>query len=290
MYAGPIIDTHFHVFRRDDVPQYVLLSARVVQRDFSLADYRDAMRKARVVAGVVVQAADVGTGMDELAYVARLPADPLVSRYVTYVPLDRPDAEAIIEQVASHRLVAGVRYSQAIDARGRIAHRDGVLRALHALARHGLCYELSIRPWQYAGLLELAAAAPDTTFVLGHLGKPRVAPGEQADWYDGIEKLAAHRNIVCKVSVALEGPDDPPYRASIVRPLVRHVVASFGYERVLFGSNFPVNLISVTCERWLDMLHEFLADASPDDLDKLYRRNALRVYRLPDANPSEARP
>lgn len=290
MYSGSIIDTHFHVFRRADVPQYVLLSARVVQRDFSLDDYRDAMRKACVVAGVVVQAADVGTGMDELAYVERLAADPLVGRYVTYVPLDRPDSEAIIEQVAAHRLVTGVRYSQAVDPHGRISHPEAVLRSLHALARHGLRYELSIRPWQYAGLLELAAAAPDTTFVLGHLGKPRVGAGKQADWYDGIEKLAAHRNIVCKVSVALEGPDDPPYQSSIVRPLVRHVVASFGYERVLFGSNFPVSLISVTCERWLDMLDEFLADASVDDLDKLYRRNALRVYRLSHANPLQSRP
>jgi L-fuconolactonase len=280
MYTGDIVDTHFHVFRRADVPQYVLLSARVVQRDFSLADYRAAMGDARVTAGVLVQAADVGTGMDELAFVERLPPSPLAGRYVSFLPINRDDAVEIVHQLVRHALLAGVRFSQVVDAEGRLFDREASLKTLAALAQHGLVYELSIRPWQYAGGLELARAAPHTTFVLGHLGKPRITPGTQPDWYAGIERFAALPNVVCKISVPLEGPDDPPHDAAILRPLVRHVVEAFGYDRVMFGSNYPVNLISVTCAGWLAMLHAFLPDASPDALDKLYRRNALRVYRV----------
>lgn len=282
MYRGSIVDSHFHVFRRADTPQYVLLTADVVQRDFSLADYRGAMSPANIVGGIVVQVADVGTGMDELAYIERLPRSPLVGRYISYLPINRPDAVDIIEQLAQHPMVAGVRFSQVVDDHGDLYDPSRSAAALHALARHDMVYELSIRPWQYEGVFELARRAPHTTFVLGHLGKPRMMPEAQADWHRGIERFAGLPNICCKVSVALEGPEDPPYDETIVGPLVRHVVEAFGYDRVLFGSNFPVNLISVSCAGWLDMLDSFLDDATADDLDKLYRRNATRIYRLPN--------
>lgn len=281
MYAGPIIDTHFHVFRRADIPQYMILSAAVVQRDFSLVDYRRAMMPANVVGGVVMQAADVGTGMDELAYIERLPRDPLVGRYVSYLPIDRPDAAEIVDQLAEHELIAGVRYSPSQAAGPNDAfNRDNALRTLQAIAKRGMVYELSARPWQFDAVLDLARQAPDTTFVLGHMGKPRLEPRFQADWHAGIERLATLPNMICKMSAPLVGPDDPPYQAETMRPLVRHIVQSFGYDRIMFGSNFPVIFISTTCERWLGMLEAFLAEASADELDKLYRRNAMRTYRL----------
>jgi L-fuconolactonase len=280
VFTGPIVDSHFHVFRRADTPQHVLLSADVVQRDFSLDDYCAAMRPACVVGGIVVQTADLGTGMDELAYIERLPASPLIGRYVSYLPIDRPDACDIVDQLAQHELVAGVRYSQVVDERGAPHDLDRSVRALQALARHGMVYELSVRPWQYEGVVELARRALETRFVIGHLGKPRLTKERQDDWYRGIERLAALPNVYCKISVALEGPRDPPYDPAVIGPLVRHVVETFGFDRLLFGSNFPVNLISVTCQGWLQMLEAFLAHAREADLDKLYRGNAARLYGL----------
>lgn len=283
MYTGPIIDTHFHVFRRADIPQYMILSAAVVQRDFSLTNYREAMAPAHVVRGVIMQAADVGTGMDELAYIERLPKDPLVGRYVSYLPIDRDDAADIVDQLAGHDMVAGVRYSPSQAAElGKEFNRSHALRALAALAKHRMVYELSAYAWQHDSVYELAREAPDTTFVLCHMGKPQLEAASQADWYAGIERLASLPNIVCKISAPLVGPTDPPYRVEIMRPLVQHVAHSFGYDRIVFGSNFPVLLIATTCKMWLEMLDEFLGDASADELDKLYRRNATRVYRLPE--------
>ena len=174
-----------------------------------------------------------------------------------------------------------MRFSQFVDDRGRLLDRAASVRAVRALGRHNMVYEISIRPWQYSGLLELASASPETTYILGHLGKPRITGECQADWYAGIEKLALLSNVKCKISVALETPDDAPYRTEIMKPLVRHVVRAFGYDRILFGSNFPVNFIAVGCTEWLDMLAEILTDASDDQLERLYFRNARQVYRLP---------
>lgn len=281
MYARPMIDAHFHVFQRQDVPQYQLLTAGVVQRDFTLDDYRRAMGPAHLVGGVIMQVADLGVGMDELAFVERLPRDPLVGRYVSYLPIDRADAPEIVDQLAGHPLVAGIRYSHLVDDHGSLRDPEACLGGLRALARRRMVYELSIRPWQYGGLYELASRVPELTIILGHLGKPRITAAQQRDWSDGIARLASLPNVFCKVSVALESPDDPPYDPMVVRPLVRHVVECFGFDRVLFGSNFPVNFISVSCSDWLEMLDVFLSDASPTELACLYSINATRVYDVP---------
>ena len=66
-----------------------------------------------------------------------------------------------------------------------------------------MVYELSARPWQYDEVFELAASAPETTLILGHLGKPRLSPGPQPDWSAGITRLAALPNLLCKLSAPL---------------------------------------------------------------------------------------
>lgn len=281
MYAGPIIDTHFHIFRRADTPQFVLLSARAVQRDFALDDYEAAMHPAKVIGGIALQAADVGVGMDELAFVERAAPHRMLSKYVTFVPINRDDAPDIVAHLAmAHPLVAGIRYTQVVDEYGHVRGRGLALRTLRAMARRRMVFEMSPKPWQFEGMLELAAEVPEATFVLCHLGKPRVMVERQPDWRDGIERCAALPNIVCKVSAPLEGPEDPPYREDVIAPLVQRAVAAFGFDRIMFGSNFPVNFISVTCVEWLDLLERALPGATPDEQDRLYRANALRVYGI----------
>lgn len=280
MYTGDIVDTHFHLFRRTDIPQHGMLASDVVQRDFSLIDYRQAMGAARVIGGIVLQAADVGTGMDELYYIERLPPDRLVSRYVSYLPIDRPDAAEIVDQLARHALVAGVRFSPSQVGDTYVWDSVKALRTLRTLAKHGMVYELSARPWQHDAVFAMAGLARETTFVLGHMGKPRLSPDSQRDWYAGIERLATLPNIICKISVPLDSSGNPPNLPEAMHPLVRHVAETFGYDRIVFGSNFPVNCVLMTCGEWLRMLDESLSDASADEKDKFYRRNAQRVYRL----------
>jgi len=281
MYSEPIVDTHFHTFRRADVQRVGLMSAEVLQRDFTVADYENAWAGANVVGSVAVQVIDDRDGMSELAFVEEVASRTnTLRKYVTFCPVDAPRTPEYIAEIAHHPLVAGLRYNQAFGDKGALLYPDRARNGAKLLAEHKLTYDVCLRPWQYAGFLELAAQTPDTMYVVNHLGKPRLQREPQPDWLEGIRRMAVLPNVVCKVSVAIDTRDDGPYDIEVVRPLVRHVVDNFGYDRVMFGSNYPVSTISVGFGEWLQMLEEILADATTGELERLYQGNARRVYVL----------
>jgi hypothetical protein len=48
--------------------------------------------------------------------------------------------------------------------------------------------------------LELVRRCPEVTFVLDHIGKPDIKNGLVDPWRQQIRELAAHPNVVCKIS------------------------------------------------------------------------------------------
>src|SRR5262249_8990538 len=124
------------------------------------------------------------------------------------------------------------------------------------------------------------AACPQTTFILGHLGKPKAVPGPQPSWEAGLALVARQPNVLCKVSAPIDLGDDPLLTAAYAAPLIRHAVAAFGYDRVLFGSNYPTCLVATTYAAWAACVGRTLRDATPGEARRLYEENARRVYGL----------
>ncbi len=54
----------------------------------------------------------------------------------------------------------------------------------------------------------------------------------------------------------------------------------FGFDRVIFGGDWPVATQATDYPRWVRTVDEALAGASPDELHKLYVRNAEAFYRV----------
>jgi L-fuconolactonase len=58
------------------------------------------------------------------------------------------------------------------------------------------------------------------------------------------------------------------------------VIESFGWDRVLFGSNWPVATAVIDYREWIEVLEQVLAGSSADQLQRLFTLNARRVYRF----------
>ena len=66
-----------------------------------------------------------------------------------------------------------------------------------------------------------------------------------------------------------------------VKPYVAHALDCFGFDRVLYGSDWTVSELTHAYPTWVEILDEVVAGSSREELRKLYRDNAIRVYRLP---------
>jgi L-fuconolactonase len=61
---------------------------------------------------------------------------------------------------------------------------------------------------------------------------------------------------------------------------VAHAIECFGFDRVLYGSDWTVSKLSHRYPDWVDMVDRVIAGSSPAEQRQLYRETAIRVYRL----------
>ena len=61
---------------------------------------------------------------------------------------------------------------------------------------------------------------------------------------------------------------------------MKHVIAAFGWDRVMFGSDWPVCTVAATLKQWAEALAEIVRDAPREQQRKLFYDNAVRFYRL----------
>jgi L-fuconolactonase len=158
--------------------------------------------------------------------------------------------------------------------------RPDVRRGLRAVGTAGLTYDLLVRPPQLLATIKVTTELPDASFVLDHGAKPEIAAGSTQPWTKLIEELSRRENVSCKLSglVTEAGPD---WSAAKIAPYVSHLAESFGPDRLMFGSDWPVCLLAASYPDVFGLARELLTGLlSQSELDAVFGANAIRVYRL----------
>lgn len=276
-----ILDSHFHIFRAADVPDAGLTSAPRLRRDFSFSDYQSAWDGLPVEGGVMVQVRDEADGVAEAGEIAReAQAAGGIAAMVGGNLVEEAGRRAELDTLRAIPLVRGIRRGTQFHPDPLYLARPEMIAGFRRVAELGLVPEVCVKHFQLDGVIALAQALPETTIVLDHLGKPELVAADQPEWRRKMAELARYPGVVVKVSVVLHQPDDPPLPREPVRPIVRQVVELFGWDRVLFGSNWPVSTLVVGYREWVDLLLDAFSDATGDELDRLFYRNAARVWGL----------
>ncbi len=118
------------------------------------------------------------------------------------------------------------------------------------------------------------------TFVLDHCGVPNVRDRELDPWRADIAALAKLPNVACKISGIVAYADPAGWTVDDLRPFVEHVIAVFGWDRVVWGSDWPVCTTTADLTRWVAATHALIAGASDSEKERLLSTNATRIYRL----------
>jgi L-fuconolactonase len=163
-----------------------------------------------------------------------------------------------------------------------IADDDWLLRPalalpLEAMARHRLVFDALALPRHLPRLVQVVDRHPGLQFVLDHFAKPHLATGEIAAWKQDIASLAARPNIACKMSgLVTEAAAD--WQVADLREAVDHVIAQFGPQRMLWGSDWPVVNLAGGYAKWFAASETLLAGLAPAEKADIYGGNAVRIY------------
>ena len=272
-----LVDTHCHLIYRDRMRYPWLERVPALNRDFPIEDYFVQSRAAGV-ADIVYMEVDVHESQmeAEAAFAASL-GESVVGVVAACRP-ESADFPDYLERIAAIDKVRGLR--RVLHTQPDALARKSIFAAhLRRLTRHSLSFDLCVRADQLPVAADLVRACPKVQFVLDHCGNPEPAePGLK--WRNDIRQIAAMPNIVCKLSGLMSRAAPGQATVESLRPAVEHVIACFGWERVVWGSDWPVCTTGGTIANWMDVTRQIVASASPDETRRLYSTNAERVYRL----------
>jgi L-fuconolactonase len=286
MPAFPIVDSHVHLYDPARLPYGWLARVPKINRRFDLGDF-DRCRGAVEVDGIVFAevAVDPGRHLDEAAWVQALAdTDPRLKGMVAHVPLEKgaAAAEADLERLRAFPTFRGVRrLIETEPADPGFCLEPGFLEAVRLLPRHGLTFDICVKHWQLVFGLELARRCPEVSFVLDHIGKPGIRHGLWEPWKTQMRELAELPNVVAvKVSGVITEADHASWAREQVAPYVEHVIECFGFDRVMYGSDWTVSELTHEYPEWVAILDEVVAGASEGEQRRFWRENAVRTYRL----------
>ncbi|MDP3949666.1 amidohydrolase [Microbacterium sp.] len=280
-----MIDTHLHVWARarssyrwlDDAPESL-------RADHSLEEGLAATAAHGFDRAVLVQADET---LDETHYLLELAAtDPRVAGAVCYLPLEDP--ALVVEQLPRMRATPGF-----VGVRNLTHDRPDADWILGAAQRRSLAYleefdvpldYIAVSPRHIQNLTTLALEHPGLTIVLDHLGKPPVGLLTEYDrWADQLAEVAALHNVIAKISGIYPAPPadlNAPVTAEQMEAILTTVLATFGPDRLMLGSDWPMGTVAGGTDAALSVLVAAVDALDSDQADALRQRTATRVYRL----------
>lgn len=279
-----ILDTHLHLVDRSRINYPWIAGAGTLDRDWSLDDYAPEAAAQGITRALHMEvdaaAADIGA---ETALIAGLPPRPDVT-IAGIISACRPEQDgfaAEIERAQAHGRVVGFRRVLHV-VPDELSQSDLFRQNIARLGPAGLPFDLCVLARQLPLAMALADAAPDTQFVLDHCGVPDIAGGAFDDWARDIAALAQRGNVAVKVS-GLPAYAGDGWSAEDLRPWVDHVAECFGFDRMVWGSDWFVCTLGGGLTKWVEASRHLFSRHSAAERLALFSGNAERIWKIPPA-------
>jgi L-fuconolactonase len=279
----PIVDSHVHLYDVQRLRYDWLKNEPKINRTSLLDDFDKARGKVAVDKIVFAEVCvNSGLHLQEAAFAQEIADDDSrLCGMVAHLPVEKGAAiERDLGALEQYKTLRGIRRLIEIEPNPTFCLEPGFVEGVKLLGKHGLTFDICVKHWALVFGIELARRCPDVMFVLDHIGKPGIKHGLREPWWGQMRELARLPNVVCKVSGAITEADHGAWTREQVKPYVAHTIECFGFDRVMYGSDWTVSELSHSYPTWVEILDEVVAGASKEEVRKLYRDTAIRVYRL----------
>jgi len=304
-YDGPIIDVHMHLWDLENRPDgvfYPWLKGSTqdkshmggdldsIRKNYLLEDYLADIKDLNVIKSVHVQA-ECGDDKAETTWLANVAKNGQYPHaIVARANLADENIEDILAHHSKHSSVKGVRHLLNWDDHNegiRAADRDYLKderwnKNFALLEKYNLSFDLHGWYTQFDDAIQLIKQHPKTQFILDHTGLPKgyLDPSEDAlqGWRNAMTKISKYPNVAVKLS----GLSMTHHNVTVdtFKPLIVFTVQTFGVDRCMFASNFPVDKMQGSYKNLLTVIKESLQDFSYEDQKKIFHDNAIKIYRL----------
>ena len=276
-----IIDTHQHLWDTSNLNYPWLDDFDALGKRYLIEDYRRACEGLNVVQSVHVEADVAPTQVvDEVKWLAQIvQQDDMIGAIVAAAPLEESGVEEILKQLTEHELVVAIRRMAWHLPDNQFYRSHELIKGVQLLEKFNLSFDLCANHQQLAAAIDLVKATPNVRHAVNHCGGPDIKGKQFQPWADHISELASFDNVHCKVSGIVTTASENWTKAEL-KPYIDHLVAAFGYDRLMFGSDWPVCTLAAEYQQWVEALQWSIQNATDVDRQKLFHDNAKQFYRI----------
>ena len=273
------IDAHQH-FWKYNASDYSWISdgMEVLKNDFLPENLQPELAKAGFDGSIAVQARQ---SLEETRWLLDYAAKyDFIKGVVGWIDLCSEAAHKQLVEFADNKKFVGARHVIHDEPDDRFMLSEPFLRGMEILGRYDLVYELLIYPKHIPIADELISAFPGQKFVLDHIAKPQISEGILSPWNEGIQKLARHPNLHCKLSGMVTEAGWYTWKKKDFKPYLDIIFSSFGPSRLMIGSDWPVCILSSGYDKTMNIVIDYIANLDRKENDMIMGNNALRIYNL----------
>jgi L-fuconolactonase len=276
-----IVDAHHHFWNtaRNPLPWMTPDHAAIDGR-FEPANLAPSLAAHRIDRTVLVQGASLDSDTDYLLELAS--GVSWVGAVTAWLPLADPRrCRRRLAELVRHSKFRAVRHLIHDEPDPHWIMQPEVSESLALLVESRLVLELPVVfPHHFQDTSELAGRFPDLRLVIDHLGKPPIGSDRMDEWEALIRSCASHRNVYAKISGLNTSMSRTDWDVHDLIDPVTVAIDSFGPDRLMCGSDWPVALLNGDYDRVWETLVEVLELVAPESAPLILGETARDLYEL----------
>lgn len=274
------IDAHQHFWNplRGDY-DWMPMDNAILARTYGPADLEPHLTENGIDQTVLVQAAAT---VEETEYMLGIAdASPRVAGVVGWIDFEDQSHARHLRRLAHHPKFVGVRpmIQDIPDVDWML--REDVQWAYELITECDLTFDALGFPRHLENFLTLLTRHPEMRVVIDHCMKPQIRSHTEdsfAHWAAGMDRLAEGTSAFCKLSGLVTESDG--WSLEALRPYTDHLLNSFGPDRMMWGSDWPVCRLEASYDDWFTAARALTAHLPIDAQERVFGGTAKAFYRL----------
>jgi L-fuconolactonase len=273
------IDSHQHFWIYNPAEfDWIDESMSAIRRDFLPQDLEPLLKANAFDGSIAIQTRQT---VEETRWLLQLAErNPSILGVVGWADLRSPDIQSQLQILTRNPKLVGLRHIVQSEPDDRFLLQPDFLRGIAALEQFNLAYDILIYSRHLPVAVEFVQRVPRQRFVLDHLAKPPIKAREIDAWAKGIRALAAAPNVFCKLSGLVTEADWQHWKPQHITPYLDVAFESFGTERLMIGSDWPVCLVAATYPSVMHVVMDYIRRLSAEAQAAILGGNAARCWRL----------
>jgi L-fuconolactonase len=275
-----IIDSHQHFWIYDPKTMgWISDEMKVIQQDFTPEQLKNIFVTNHIDGSITVQVEQ--TEEETHLLIEEAKQNDFIKGVVGWIDLNDEAIEEKLKHLSIYKnYLKGFRHILQAE-RDEFMLAPSFIHGMHQLEKFGFTYDIVVKHNQLPATIQLVDQVPQTlSIVLDHIGKPDIKNKQLDNWANDLKSLSNYTNVYCKISGMVTEADWQHWQVEEMYSCLDIVMDTFGVDRVMFGSDWPVCLVASSYERWLETIQKYMQRYSKEDQQKIFADNCKNFYHI----------